>query len=130
MMGVPCVMSEEERQPEDLSFEEAMESLDAIVASLEGDRLPLEEMVGSYERGMKLLRVCRNRIETARQRVELITADLEGKGPATLSEFQALEGPEAPPSATDEPPKRTVRKRAAAPEPPAGGDNPTEIRLF
>ena len=44
-------------QPDDLSFEDAMESLDAIVASLEGERLPLEEMVASYERGMKLLRV-------------------------------------------------------------------------
>ena len=120
----------EEEQPEDLSFEDAMESLDSIVASLEGDRLPLEEMVSSYERGMKLLRVCRNRIETARQRVELITADLEGRGTATLSEFHALEGPDAPPSAADEPPKRAVRKKAAVPEPPAGGDNPTEIRLF
>ena len=107
-----------------------MESLDSIVASLEGDRLPLEEMVSSYERGMKLLRVCRNRIETARQRVELITADLEGKGPATLSEFNALEAPETPQGATDEPPKRAVRKKGATPEPPAGGDNPAEIRLF
>jgi exodeoxyribonuclease VII small subunit len=84
-------MSDEERQPDELSFEDAMESLESIVSSLEGERLPLEEMLQSYERGVKLLRVCRSRIETARQRVEIITADLEGRGKATLSDFSALE---------------------------------------
>jgi exodeoxyribonuclease VII small subunit len=77
---------------EEPTFEAAMESLDAIVASLEGERLPLEDMVVSYERGMKLLRVCRSRIESARQRVELITADLEGRGKASLTEFTPQEG--------------------------------------
>lgn len=120
----------EEPQPEDLSFEDAMESLDSIVASLEGERLPLEEMVSSYEQGMKLLRVCRNRIETARQRVELITADLEGRGTATLSEFNAMEAPDTPQAAASEAPKRSVRKKGAAPEPPAGDDSSAEIRLF
>ncbi len=121
-------MPDREEQPEELSFEEAMASLDAIVASLEGERLPLEEMVASYERGMKLLRVCRNRIETARQRVELITADFEGRGKASLGEFSA---PEAAESAT-ETPKRQARRKAAAPEPPpAGADSSAgDIRLF
>ena len=119
-------MTEDERQPEDLSFEEAMESLDSIVNSLEGERLPLEEMVTAYERGMKLLRVCRTRIDSARQRVELITADLEGKGPATLTEFTAKEATEAPSaSATEESPKRAPRKKPATED--EGGD---EIRLF
>lgn len=123
-------MPDDTRQPEELSFEDAIESLDSIVASLEGERLPLEEMVGSYERGMKLLRVCRNRIETARQRVELITADLEGRGKASLGDFAAPETPEA--AATgDEPPKRQPRKKQAAPDPPqADAGEGGEIRLF
>jgi exodeoxyribonuclease VII small subunit len=116
-------------QPDDLSFEDAMESLDAIVASLEGERLPLEEMVASYERGMTLLRVCRTRIETARQRVELITADFEGKGKAALSEFTAMETPEA-----EESPKRQSRKKTAIPSPdpppPDPGGEAADIRLF
>jgi exodeoxyribonuclease VII small subunit len=123
-------MPDETRQPEDLSFEEAIESLDSIVASLEGERLPLEEMVGSYERGMKLLRVCRNRIETARQRVEIITADLEGKGKASLGDFAALETPETAATA-GETPKRPSRKKTAAPEPSqADGEGGGDIRLF
>ena len=67
-------MPDDKRKPEDLSFEEAMEALDTIVSSLETERLPLEEMVTSYERGVNLLRTCRDRITTAQQRVELITA--------------------------------------------------------
>lgn len=123
-------MPNDDRQPEDLSFEDAMESLDAIVASLEEERLPLEEMVGSYERGMKLLRVCRNRIETARQRVEIITADFEGRGKASLAEFTALEAPDAAP-AGGEAPKRQPRKKPTAPEPaPETGEDSGDIRLF
>lgn len=104
-----------------------MESLDSIVGSLEGERLPLEEMVTAYERGMKLLRVCRTRIDSARQRVELITADLEGKTQATLSDFAPKETTEAPtaPVASEDTPKRAPKKKPAAED--EGGD---EIRLF
>lgn len=128
-------MSEEERQPDELTFEDAMESLESIVSSLEGERLPLEEMLQSYERGVKLLRVCRTRIETARQRVEVITADLEGRGKATLSDFTALETPEATAtpgsSADDSSAKRPARKKPATPELPAGnGSTDEDIRLF
>jgi exodeoxyribonuclease VII small subunit len=116
-------MPDADRQPEELSFEEAMGALETIVASLETDRLPLEEMVGAYERGVKLLRTCRARIESARQRVELITADLEGKGAATLGEFTPMDAPE---TSAPEPAKKAKRKSASAPEEKADGD----IRLF
>lgn len=110
-------------QPQELSFEEAMGALEAIVNSLETERLPLEEMVTAYERGVNLLRTCRARIETARQRVELITADLEGRGAATLGEFTPMDAPET--TAAD-PAKKARRKSAPAPEDKTGGD----IRLF
>ncbi len=133
-------MSQDERSPEELSFEDAMESLDSIVASLEGERLPLEEMVGSYERGMKLLRTCRNRIETARQRVEIITAEFEGRGQASLTEFVAQEtvtaqevpapAPSTPMLSSEEAPKRQPRKKPASESTPDTGDDSGEIRLF
>jgi exodeoxyribonuclease VII small subunit len=117
-------MPDADRQPaEDLSFEEAMGALETIVGSLETDRLPLEEMVSAYERGVSLLRTCRARIESARQRVELITADLEGKGAASLGEFAPADAPET--SAAD-PAKKSKRKSTPAPEAESGGD----IRLF
>ena len=107
-----------------------MESLESIVSSLEGERLPLEEMLQSYERGVKLLRVCRSRIETARQRVEIITADLEGRGKATLSDFGSLESPDAS-AAEESATKRSARKKSVAQEPPSGSSSTGEdIRLF
>lgn len=117
----------DERLPEELSFEEAMESLDTIVASLEGERLTLEQMVSSYERGMKLLRVCRARIERAQQRVESINMDLQGRGKATLSEFAPLETVETSPPSTPpgEAPKR-IKKKIVQDE----GIAEDEIRLF
>jgi exodeoxyribonuclease VII small subunit len=118
--------------PEDLNFEEAMDSLESIVTSLETDRLPLEEMVAAYERGMRLLRTCRGRIESARQRVELITADLNDKGRATLSEFSAQEAPDSPGApALQETPKRTT-KRKPSPLPPVHEPEADEgdVRLF
>lgn len=116
-------MPDADRKPEELSFEEAMGALETIVASLETERLPLEEMVSAYERGVQLLRTCRARIESARQRVELITADLEGRGAATLAEFSPVEAPE---TAAPEPAKKPKRKPSTAPGEEPGGD----IRLF
>lgn len=107
-------------KPEELSFEEAMGALETIVNSLETERLPLEEMVTAYERGVSLLRTCRARIESARQRVKIITADLEGKGAATLEEFKTMETPESPTADTA---KKSKRKSA---EEKQSGD----IRLF
>ncbi len=110
-------------KPEELSFEEAMGALETIVNSLETEQLPLEEMVTAYERGVTLLRTCRARIETARQRVEIITADLEGRGAATLEEFTPMDAQES--SAAD-PAKKSKRKPLSPAEDKPGGD----IRLF
>ena len=119
-------MPDAERPPEELSFEEAMGALETIVTSLETERLPLEEMVGAYERGVRLLRTCRERIETARQRVELITADLEGRGQAALGEFAPLDAPETPVAEPAKKPRRKTGPPSAAAEELEKGD----IRLF
>ena len=79
-------MSDARKKEDEVSFEQAMERLDEIVSSMEGERMSLEDMVRSYEEGVSLLRVCRGRIDTAKRRVEMITAELEG-GKATLTPF-------------------------------------------
>lgn len=113
-------------KPDAPSFEDAMERLEEIVSAMEGERMPLEEMVQSYEEGARLLKVCRQRIDAARQRVELITADLDGSGKAVLSTFDeaAAAEPEAKPAA------RTTATRRPAPKPAADDDSSDEIRLF
>jgi exodeoxyribonuclease VII small subunit len=77
-------MSKTSPKPDELSFEDAMQRLDEIVAGMEDSQPTLEEMISSYEEGVRLLKLCRQRIDGARRRVELISGDLEG-GKAMLS---------------------------------------------
>ncbi len=103
---------------EEPTFEQAMERLDEIVSVMEGDRMPLDEMVACYEEGMRLLKACRQRIDSAKRRVELISAEAEGK--TTLTAFEP--GAEA----AEEPPKAAATRRRAKPE----AEDSEDIRLF
>lgn len=61
---------------ENLQFEEAIEKLESIIERMESERIPLEELLKDYEEGTKLLKLCRNRIEGARQKVDKINKEL------------------------------------------------------
>ena len=104
-----------------------MERLEEIVSAMEGERMPLEEMVQSYAEGAQLLKVCRQRIEVARQRVELITADLDGTGKAALSDFDAASAEAAPESTSKQ---RSTNARRPSPTKPSSDDDGDDIRLF
>ncbi|MGA1538989.1 MAG: exodeoxyribonuclease VII small subunit [Chthoniobacterales bacterium] len=67
------------------NFEDAMARLDAIVAKLEEDKLPLEEMLARYEEGVSLARFCGEKLEAAEQKVRLIAKQADGG--VTLEEF-------------------------------------------
>ena len=67
------------------SFEDAMSRLDAIVAKLEEDKLPLDEMLARYEEGVALARYCGEKLEAAEQKVRLIAEKAGGR--VTLEEF-------------------------------------------
>ena len=67
------------------NFEDAMRRLDAIVAKLEDDKLPLEEMLSRYEEGVALARFCGEKLEAAEQKVRLIASKTDGR--VALEEF-------------------------------------------
>ena len=71
------------------SFEDAMRRLDAIVAKLEEDKLPLEEMLSRYEEGVALARYCGEKLEAAEKKVRLIASKTDGS--VALEEFDAGE---------------------------------------
>ena len=48
-----------EKPIEELSFEEAMSELEAVVRRLENGQVKLEEAVQAYERGVKLKNICK-----------------------------------------------------------------------
>lgn len=59
----------------DLSFEGALEQLEATVGRLEAGELPLEEALELFEQGVHLSRRCTTTLEAAEQRIEMLVAD-------------------------------------------------------
>ena len=82
-------MAARKKDEEPKSFEDAMSRLDAIVAKLEEDNLPLDEMLARYEEGVALARYCGEKLEAAEQKVRLIAEKAEGR--VTLEEFDDSE---------------------------------------
>jgi len=62
-----------------LNFEGAMDRLEEIVEQMESGKMMLEELIVRYEEGMKLVKVCQERLASAEQRIEIITRDNAGK---------------------------------------------------
>lgn len=67
------------------SFEEALEELETIVQSMESDRLSLEDSLAAYQRGVQLMRHCRETLAAAEQRVRILE---QGKGGTELVDFE------------------------------------------
>ncbi len=78
----------------ELSFEKAMERLEAIVEEMESGKMQLEDLLVRYEEGMKLVNVCQERLARAEQKIEIITRDHAGK--VAVKNFDAAETPSAP----------------------------------
>ncbi|MEP7070853.1 MAG: exodeoxyribonuclease VII small subunit [Verrucomicrobiota bacterium] len=66
-------------EPPPPSFEAAMERLEAIVSEMESGEMHLEDLLVRYEEGMKLVKVCHERLTQAEQKIEIITRDHAGK---------------------------------------------------
>jgi exodeoxyribonuclease VII small subunit len=60
------------------TFEEALIQLEALVGKLEAGDLPLEEALRAFEEGVRLTRLCAERLEEAERRVHLLTRTPEG----------------------------------------------------
>lgn len=65
----------------EMSFEEAMAELEAVVGKLERGDVALEQSIQFYERGAQLKAHCEARLKAAEEKVELIRAQ-EGRAVA------------------------------------------------
>jgi exodeoxyribonuclease VII small subunit len=70
--------AQKKTEPE-LNFEGAMDRLEEIVEQMESGKMMLEELIGRYEEGMKLVKICQERLANAEQRIEIITRNHAGK---------------------------------------------------
>ncbi len=88
-----------------------MDRLEAIVEQMESGKMMLEELIVRYEEGMKLVKVCQERLTSAEQRIEIITRNSAGK--AVLRNFEPA-----------------VEKERAAKSDEKGELENDEVRLF
>jgi exodeoxyribonuclease VII small subunit len=64
----------------ELSFEAALEELEALVAKLESGQASLEDSISLYERGALLKAHCEERLKRAQMRVDQIVDSPQGVG--------------------------------------------------
>jgi exodeoxyribonuclease VII small subunit len=55
-----------------LSFEQAIKELGGIVEKIEQGQIPLADSISQYERGMSLIKHCRDILEKAEKRIEKV----------------------------------------------------------
>lgn len=58
------------------AFEQALAEVESIIQRIEEGQLGLEEQIAQYERGVRLLRRCRDVLTKAEQRVQEVDAEL------------------------------------------------------
>ncbi|MEX0776256.1 MAG: exodeoxyribonuclease VII small subunit [Phycisphaeraceae bacterium] len=70
-------MSKSKDRP--LKYEQAVQELEAIIERIESGEIGLEESLGAYENGMKLITHCRAILATAERKIAELTVDEKGK---------------------------------------------------
>ncbi|HOW17608.1 MAG TPA: exodeoxyribonuclease VII small subunit [Phycisphaerae bacterium] len=69
----------------ELTFEQALAKLEAIVQSIEQGKIGLQESIQQYEEGMKLIRKCRSILTEAEQKIQKL--QLAAGGELTAEPF-------------------------------------------
>jgi exodeoxyribonuclease VII small subunit len=60
----------------EINFEQAIQELDEIVSNMENNDLKLDSLVGNYQKGVKLLSICRKKLDDAELKIKEATTDL------------------------------------------------------
>ena len=58
-----------------LSFEKALEELEALIARMEDGKLPLEESLAAYQRGAELIKFCESKLTDAQARIAVLDGE-------------------------------------------------------
>ena len=63
----------------EITFEAAMARLEEIVKALEDGKAPLDTSLALFEEGVKLVSLCKNRLDTAEQKVKILLENGNGE---------------------------------------------------
>ncbi len=67
----------------EMTFEDAMRELEAVVDQLERGEVPLDQSIALYERGAALKKRCEEQLKKAEEKVAAITLDADGNPAGT-----------------------------------------------
>ena len=73
---------------EEKSFEELMDDLENIAEELESDKLNLDDSMKKFEEGMKISKLCNEKLESAEKKITIL---LEKNGEIEEENFDAGE---------------------------------------
>lgn len=57
---------------DNLSYEAALQALEALVARMDSGQMPLDELLAGYQRGTALLKICRDKLALVEQHIQLL----------------------------------------------------------
>ena len=60
---------------ENLRFEESLEKLEEIVSKLENGDVPLDDAIDEFNKAMKLVKICNNKLSAAEESIAKIVKD-------------------------------------------------------
>ena len=56
------------------SYEAALQELEQLVSRLESGDMPLEQLLGGYQRGAELLQYCRDKLQAVENQISVLDA--------------------------------------------------------
>jgi exodeoxyribonuclease VII small subunit len=62
----------------EVKFEEALKKLETIVGDLEKGELSLDEALKRYQEGLELSRLCSQRLENAKKKIDILAKNKKG----------------------------------------------------
>lgn len=65
-------------EKEEMTFEVAIARLEEIVRLLESGNAPLDKSLAMFEEGVSLVKLCNARLDTAEQKVKILTSAGDG----------------------------------------------------
>lgn len=76
---MPKKSQKEQSSSDEFSFEEALGQLEDLVREMESDEVSLEDLISKYEEGSRLYRMCSQRLDAARGRIEILRKKRNGE---------------------------------------------------
>ena len=76
-------------KPKSAGFEQTLAELEQLVAQMESGKLPLDEALRHFERGVQLTRECQEALQSAQARVQVLVQRPDGPTPEPFAAADA-----------------------------------------